>query len=180
MNSRLFRFPAGVPAGLAKALPELEGRAVRVRFRPGLASVRGRAVHAGSLLRQRVMVLDQALLESPAELRRIFFHEAFHFVWLRLGNQARRSWEAALAGEMRQRVAGELGWSAEWRKLALAPSDRTGRSRRWREYACESFCDSAAWLLCGGGRHEEFTLPGPWRAARRRWLETLIRRRIPI
>jgi hypothetical protein len=43
------------------------------------------------------------------------------------------------------------------------------RNRRWREYCCESFCDTAAWLYAGVARHEEFTLAAPLRAARRKW-----------
>ena len=44
---------------------------------------------------------------------------------------------------------------------ALRPEDGAGRTRRWREYCCESFCDTAAWMYSGVERHEEFTLGGP-------------------
>jgi len=117
-------------------------------------------------------VLDAALLASPGELARILIHELFHFVWPRLGNQARRSYEELLAGECRRRVRGELGWSAEWRKRALTALDRQQRTRRWREYLCESFCDTAAWFHRGGGRHAEFTLAAPERQARRAWFRS--------
>src|SRR4029077_6557643 len=90
-------------------------------------------------------------------------------VWLRLGNDRRRSYERLLAGEIRGEGHGELGWSAEWRKGKLARHDCTVRTRRWREYCCESFCDTAAWLYAGVARHEEFTLVKQARSARRAW-----------
>ncbi len=127
------------------------------------------AVHAGSFLRRGEIVLDSALLESPPELARILIHELFHFVWMKLGNPARRSYELLLESECRRGVAGELGWSAEHRKRALAARDRIARNRRWREYVCESFCDTAAWLFTSRRRHGEFTLPAPERRLRQRW-----------
>jgi len=102
-------------------------------------------------------------------LKRILIHELFHFVWLHLGNPSRRSWEELLLEEFRGHARGELGWSAEWRKLELGECDRRQRSRRWREYACESFCDTAAWLFTGLRRHAEFTLCARRREARRGW-----------
>ena len=140
---------------------------------------RGRPVHAGTFLRRRLIVLDRALLDAPRELARILAHELFHFVWLRLGNPSRREWEKLLAAEIRAGAAGELGWSAEWRKGELRRPDRARRTRRWREYACESFCDTAAWLLCGG-RHTQFTLGKQARAARRAWFCNLLSRRVSI
>jgi hypothetical protein len=137
-------------------------------------------VHAGSFLRKRLMVLDRALLETPAELARIVAHELFHFAWLRLGNSTRRAWERLLESEMRSGVEGELGWSAEWRKAELRRPDLARRTRRWRQYACESFCDTAAWLLAGAGKHAEFTLSSPARRARRRWFGNLLRRPVSI
>ena len=77
-----------------------------------------------------------------------------------------RSW---CARKSRRGRRGELGWSAEWRKDALGADDVAGRTRRWREYCCESFCDTAAWLYSGVERHEEFTLGERWRRGRRAW-----------
>jgi hypothetical protein len=128
-------------------------------------------VHAGSFLRQRRIAFDCA----PAEFPRIFVHELFHFVWLRLGNPARRSYEELLDAE-RPRRGGELGWSAEWRKDAITSEDVRTRSRRWREYCCESFCDTAAWLYSGAGPHPEFTLAMRFRARRRAWFAALVKR----
>lgn len=156
-----------------------ELRAWRSRLLPGGA--RGEEVYAGSFLRKREIVLATELLGRPKELARIFLHELFHFVWLRGGNSLRRSYEAVLEHEFRRHARGELGWSAERRKQALAEEDRAGRTRRWREYACESFCDSAACLLGPARVHQEFTLAPRFRRARRYWFERLVfGRRISI
>lgn len=130
-------------------------------------------VHAAGFLRAREIVLDQALQRDSAELARILAHELFHFVWLRLGNRRRQAWEGLLRDELARKARGELGWSAEWRKLGLTPADVSVRSRRWREYACESFCDTAAWLWAGAGGHPEFTLKPRFQTTRRRWFHTL-------
>ena len=115
------------------------------------------------------MVLEEALIADPDDFARIFVHELFHFVWPRLGNAKRRSFERVIAGELRRNVRGELGWSAEWRKDRLEPRDWRERTRRWREYCCESFCDTAAWRYAGVKKHSEFTLASAARAARREW-----------
>jgi hypothetical protein len=154
---------------LLDAIPPLEGDAIRIRFVHDLSG--HGPVHAGSLLRERRILLETTLARDSANFARIFVHELFHFAWLRLGNPGRRSYERLLSAEIAARAPGELGWSAEWRKDALTPSDRRGRTRRWREYACESFCDSAAWLYSGARRHPEFTLPLRFRAERRAWFK---------
>jgi len=115
------------------------------------------------------MVVEEALMADADDFARIFVHELFHFVWLRLGNPKRRSYERLLASEVQHKVRGELGWSAEWRKNKLEPRDWRERTRRWREYCCESFCDTAAWRYAGVRRHEEFTLATAARMARRGW-----------
>jgi len=102
-------------------------------------------------------------------------HELFHFVWARLGNATRRSWEELLQREFRLKSHGELGWSSEKMKLNLSPGDVAGRSRRWREYACESFCDSAGWFFAREP-HEEYTLAASFRHRRRLWLADLLAR----
>ena len=80
--------------------------------------------------------------------------------------------EGAAAGGWAGRAKGELGWSAEWRKAKLTAADGERRSRRWREYCCESFCDTAAWLYSVTSSHAEYTLAGRFRIARRRWFES--------
>ena len=159
-------------------LPDARGRPIRIALRPALSAWRGRllsgkeigiSVHAATFLRRRRIVLDTELPGDPRELARILIHEIFHFVWLRLGNARRGSFDTLLAAELRRRARGELGWSAELRKGKLTPVDREIRTRRWREYVCESFCDSAAWLFSSAGRHAEFTLAGEFRRKRRQW-----------
>lgn len=178
-------------ARTCRSLPAFEGRPIRLAFRPDLRAYRGRLVsgtdkgqevHGGSQIRKRLVVLDEALLSRPAELRRILIHELFHFVWLRIPHAQRLSYEALLAGEFRLRARGELGWSAELRKAKLAPADIEERSLRWRDYACESFCDTAAWHYAAVKRHEEFTLAPRFQQARGRWLRNLLaaRPRIPL
>jgi hypothetical protein len=130
-------------------------------------------------MRQRKIVLDRALLDTPREFGRILAHELFHFVWLRLGNPVRHDWERLLAAEIRSGARGELGWSAESRKRALSRADRVRRTRRWREYICESFCDTAAWML-SAGRHAEFTLAAAARRARRQWFCNFLRGGVSI
>ncbi len=114
-------------------------------------------------------MLDAALLSSPREMTRILVHEIFHFVWMRLGNSTRRAYEHLLRREIQRGAKGELGWSAELRKQSLRRLDLDRRTRRWREYVCESFCDTAAWLFGGARQHSEFTLPPLYRGERRQW-----------
>ena len=163
--------------------PLVSGPPIEVRFAPSLRAHRGRLlsgrsergkdVHAGSFLRKRRIVLDSALKRKPRELTRILAHELFHFAWLRLGNPKRRAYEAVLRREIQTLIPGELGWSAEHLKAALRRSDRTLATRRWRDYVCESFCDTGAWMLSGGGHHNEFTLPAAARRGRRAWFRNL-------
>lgn len=143
----------------------MSGLPIRVCF----SSKLDQPVHAATRLRKREIVLDAALKNDGGEFVRILIHEIFHFVWLRVGNPVRLSYERLLAGEIKHHTRGELGWSSEWRKEALSRRDLLARSRLWREYCCESFCDTAAWMFSGLGRHAEFTLPGGQRARRRRW-----------
>ena len=131
----------------------------------------GQPVYAASFIRKRKMVLDLELKRRRAELSRIVVHELFHFVWVRLGNPVRASYLALLRREWRERARGELGWSAESRKLRVHA--RSGRQDgRWRDYACESFCDTAAWLYSGVRRHPEYKLAGRHRKRRAEWFQS--------
>ncbi|MCU1275686.1 MAG: hypothetical protein JWO48_3117 [Bryobacterales bacterium] len=150
-------------------IPRVAGRPVRIEFQRTVLDGSGAPAHAATYLRKRRMVIEQPLMADPDEFARIFVHELFHFVWLRLGNAKRRSYEELLAKELRRGTRGELGWSAQWRKRKLNPRHARERTRRWREYCCESFCDTAAWLYAGVPRHSEFTLATDARAGRRRW-----------
>ena len=175
---------------IGRRLPEFEGRAVWIRFLPELSAGRsqlysnrvyGQPVHAATFIRKREIVLDQELERQPKELARILTHELFHFAWVRLGNNRRRSYEALLRGEWKRSARGELGWSAEMRKKAMPRQPSTTHHRKWRDYVCESFCDTAAWLYSGVARHAEFTLADGHRKRRAAWFRATFRnRRIPI
>lgn len=139
----------------------------------------GSRMHAASFLRLGRIVIDEVLLKQPRELARILYHEIFHFVWARLGNPTRLSYENMLRREIALGARGELGWPSEAKKLALrqraVPANcaaRFERQRLWSEYVCESFCDSAAWFcLPGWRRHREWTLKPRFRERRRRWFQ---------
>ena len=152
-------------------LPVLKGKPIRIQSARGLRDRHG-PVHAGSFLRERRIAFDCTRAEFP----RIFVHEVFHFAWVRLGNPVRRAYEGLIAAECTMAVSGELGWSAEWRKRELVAADVRLRTRRWREYCCESFCDTAAWLYSGVVRHPEFTLPARSRRLRRIWFQGIEQR----
>ena len=145
-------------------LLRLTGGPIRVEIRRSLG-----AHLAGTSIPRRVILLDAEVLARRGDFERILIHELFHFVWVRLSNQRRAAWERVLAEELRTQVKGELGWSAECRKDALARTDTRRRTLQWRRYACESFCDTAAWMFGGLRAHDEFTLPASSRRLRRRW-----------
>ena len=147
-------------------LPALSGGPIRVEIRRSLG-----AHLAATSIRGRTILLDREVLTRRGEFERILIHEVFHFVWVRLGNPLRRDWERVLETEFHQGAKGELGWSAEWRKYKLPVRARRMRNPAWRRYACESFCDSAAWMFAGLRSHDEFTLPGRFRRRRQSWFE---------
>jgi len=160
-------------------LPPLSGRPIRVEVRRSL----GPHLAATHIPRRRIL-LDSGLLAQPGEFERILVHEIFHFAWVRLSNQTRRSWEGVLAAELAVRapgaVGGELGWSAEWRKDKLRRSDIRRRTSRWRRYVCESFCDTASWLCAGLRTHDEYTLETGARRLRRTWFRGRLLNRRPV
>jgi hypothetical protein len=178
-NKDLFRFRGTAPDAVFERLPELKARRrINVSFRPHLTAYKGKllsksphgdAVYAGSFLRQRRIVLDELMLRTPRVLERIFVHEVFHFVWSKLGNKLRASYEQMVMAEYDAGVDGELGWSAESLKQQVSASDREKRTRRWKDYICESFCDTAGWLFGSATRYSEMTLGRPERDIRRRW-----------
>lgn len=153
-------------------LPVLSGRPIRVRVRRSL----GPHLAATSIPR-RTVALDSEVLQRRGDFERILVHEISHFVWVRLSNACRRGWEEVLAGEMARHARGELGWSAEWRKHKLTAADVRRRSPAWRRYACESFCDTAAWRFSGLRSHGEFTLAVRFRRRRGDWFERRIESR---
>lgn len=154
------------------------GSPIEVRYSAKLRDTAGNPAHAATFIRQRLIVLDRELRKNPQEHRRILLHELFHFVWLRLGNPKRREWERLLRSEWSARTRGEAGWSAEWRKQELTHPDLRHRTRKWREYCCESFCDTAAWLI--SGTPNEVTLAAGRLAERRVWCAKQLGNSLPI
>jgi hypothetical protein len=67
---------------LLDGLPPIQGDPIRIRFVHDLSG--HGPIHAGSLLRERRILIETSLSRDPADFARIFVHELFHFVWLRL------------------------------------------------------------------------------------------------
>ena len=183
-----------LPAGFAERLPRLKLAAaeqmrlakarVVIDEKPlgempqGLIARPEDHLHAASFIPQRTVVLHRGLFRRRVELGRILYHELCHFLWPRLGNPLRWSYEELVWAEFGKGVRGELGYSSEWRKEKLrAEGGRvSGQKRLWREYVCESFCDTAAYVLLGSERragHSEYTLSRAARERRERWMEKL-------
>jgi hypothetical protein len=165
-------------------IPELTGPEISLAFSPRLSAHRGKLlsgiphkgseVHAATFIRQRRIVLDEALIANAFNLRLILIHELFHFVWVRLSNTSRNEFASLLIKELEQGARGELGESAGLKKAALHGLRCPDlRSRRWRDYVCESFCDTAAWLYSGEEHHPELKLAKRWRNSRRSWFPPL-------
>jgi hypothetical protein len=183
-NRRVLRIPARDRSRLAVlnevlcTLPVLDGPPIGVEIRPEIHVASGRlilhgngdqAVHGAANIRRRKILLEAALLDDLTNLKRIFLHELFHFAWVRLSNGKRLEYEGILHRELDSGARGELGWSAEMRKNQISAADVKKRSRRWREYICESFCDTAAWWFGESGDHPEHTLSRRYHPGRRAW-----------
>jgi hypothetical protein len=125
---------------------------------------RGTPVHAASFIRRREIVFESELLRKTA-LPQIVVHEIFHFVWARLSNMDRAGFRALLAAEFRGKARGELGESAAVKKQEAGGA-------LTRDYVCESFCDTAAWLYAPAPTKRSSTLGQKWRAQRKAWFES--------
>ena len=147
-------------APLPSVLSPSNGKPIRLVWNAALRDGTRQAI-AGADIRKREIHLHPSLRRDPAERARILTHEYFHFVWVRLGNQRRQAWKELLKTELAANARGELGWSSLWRKGDLP--------KHFQNYACEAFCDTAAWLYSGCGDHEEYTLAARWRTRRRDW-----------
>ncbi|HTU46730.1 MAG TPA: hypothetical protein VMF91_16810 [Bryobacteraceae bacterium] len=129
----------------------------------------GIAVDAASFLREREIVLHTELLAEPEAFGFILVHELFHFVWRRLGNRRRAEFSALILQERVAHARGELGDSSAFKKQRVADSDRLRNSVAWRDYICESFCDTAAWLYADRQSDASFTLARRWQNRRADW-----------
>lgn len=159
-----------------------EGKPIEVSYLDAPRSRRGKLVDGGehgfaldgcSFIRERRIVLASYLRDKKAEHDRVLLHELFHFVWVRLGNPARREYERIIRAEYQAGVGGELGWPSLEAKTRLRTGPKDRNDPLWRDYLCESFCDSAAWLMLERPRSNNVTLPPRSRQPRVRWLERL-------
>ena len=163
-------------------LPELTGGSIHVSTGRSLMahrghlvrdSSRGSAVYAAAFLRDRKIILEAGLLSNSQTFRLILVHELFHFVWLRLGNRARGEFDRVLRREWKSGARGELGESAGVQKAKLRQTSAGVSSRHWRDYVCESFCDTAAWLYAEVEDGSSFTLAKGWRERRNSWFQSV-------
>ena len=168
--------------------PVFAGGAISLELGPQLQAwrgqllfggTRGKAVYAASFIRERRIVLATELVASRDLFRSILLHELFHFAWVRLGNQRRNRFAELLQAELKGRARGELGESAEVYKAAIFAESKFA-GRRWRDYCCESFCDSGASLLVGPPRGFGPVLSRCWRERRFRWLAEDCRGPFPV
>ena len=114
-------------------------------------------------------MLDTELLGRPRLLRLILLHEIFHFAWVRLGNRKREEFADLLRRELRHGARGEIGESSGLHKEDVLHRGPEFNLRLWRDYVCEAFCDTAAWLYAGGRRQSDDGLAARWRIRRERW-----------
>jgi hypothetical protein len=91
---------------------------------------------------------------------------------MRLGNRGRTQFSELLANEYMHRARGELGDSAAVKKSLLERRDCLTNSRRWRDYVCESFCDTAAWRYSGVRQKDLSRLASGWRRRRELWFDS--------
>jgi hypothetical protein len=157
MTNSTWAFPS---SGLSPS----SSKAIRIVWNGALRDGRREAL-AGADIRRREIHLHPCLQHNAIERSRVLTHELFHFAWVRLGNPRRAEWKALLQKELVAGARGELGWSSEWRKQQLPV--------RFAEYACESFCDTAAWLYSACREHEEYSLAARWRSRRKAWFDSL-------
>jgi hypothetical protein len=169
-------------------LPVRFGSPIFISFRPALTAWRGRLlsgsqsgreVYAASFIRERRIVLHTDLKGDQDRLRFFLAHELFHFVWASAGNPTRSSYNALLKAEFQARARGEMGESSGVAKLKLLQNrNKTSallwRGLLWREYVCESFCDTGAVLFAGKYPVGDCTLASRWRRIREQWFDTTI------
>ena len=162
---RLRTWLESLPAAIAVRLPPL-----RIAAAGRLRTEQGHAAHACCFIPQRYLLLEEALFSRPGELGRILCHELCHFLWPRL-RAGRAVYESALLREYRSGSRGDLGYASALARSRLLAGSAGRRDARWRHYACESFCDTGAFLLLRAAgyrrtRHSEWTLARRRRPAR--------------
>ena len=162
---------------LKSALPKLDGltgQAIQLEVLPILTAFRGRllsessqgrAVYAASFIRERRIVLETSLLDRPGLFSAILVHELFHFVWSRLGNTRRISFTQLLLEEQAGGARGGLGESSHVARSPTLPA----KASAWKNYVCECYCDTAAFLRTGIIVGTEQPLAKRWLLRRQRW-----------
>lgn len=153
----------------------MQARLTAYRGRLFSCTERGTPVYAASFIRRRSVVLESALLRTPRLLRAIVVHELAHFVWTRLGNLPREQFSALLLQEWLRGARGELGESAAVHKAGLPESAVMEKNRRWRDYVCESFCDTSSAFLVPGNLYPGPRLAGRFVQRRQEWFSEYLR-----
>jgi hypothetical protein len=169
----------GLIIELLSGLPALTGSPIFVSSKRSLTAFRGRLlsgtprrgtpVHAASFIRKRTIILELELLDDIPRFCLILVHELFHFVWPRLARAERTAFERLLIGEIKEGARGEVGESAAVKKRELLAEDLADATWAWRDYVCESFCDTAASLYGNPAEHDDFTLAKRWWKKRSGW-----------
>jgi len=145
------RWNGGRPAHLARSAAERRG---------GLRTGAGRGRPRGQQHPPSANDLRPGTAPEPRELSRILVHELFHFAWVRLSNDTRRSWGALVEVEMARRARGELGWSAEWRKQLLVATSGS-RPPAVERVRVRELLRHGRLVVCGAGN----TPSSRWRRA---------------
>ncbi|MFZ0592841.1 MAG: hypothetical protein WAM39_20440 [Bryobacteraceae bacterium] len=129
-------------------------------------------------MRERRIVLEENLVSEARDLRLIFAHEIYHFAWRRLGNTRRAEYDSLLREELASSALGELGESSSVAKQEHVSQERPLGGNSWKQYVCESFCDTGAWLFSGVEEHRTFQLASRWRTKRALWFRSLPRMKV--
>jgi hypothetical protein len=126
----------------------------------------GAEVFAASFIPRREIVFDSDLLGHAPDFVNIVAHEIYHFVWRRLANVERNNWSDLLAAEKRVSHAG-LSSRLRHEDWSVAKTPR-----KWKDYVCEAFCDTAGALTNPNTRISPH---------RRRWFGNLMKKRkLPV
>lgn len=122
----------------------------------------GEEVFAASFLARREIVFASELLDHAPALVEIFAHEIYHFAWRRLGNVERAAWAQLLQGETKPKHAG-LSSRLRYEEFIERRADR-----RWKNYVCEAFCDTAGAMTQPKSKIS---------SQRKQWFKRLLKRR---
>ena len=137
----------------------LTGRPIEIRYQANLLDTAGNAAHAATFIRDRLIVLDEDLQKDSRGARC-----AFCSMNCCTSSGCGRETGAASHGKTSCAKNGKRAFAANadgrpsGARMQLRAVDVRVRTRAWREYCCESFCDTGAWF-CGGGEKEVTLAP---------------------